>query len=216
MFEQLPADNFGVQVNDEKDARRLLWLANKIGEKKLRASAAKRNKYYPDAKLFVSVLLKRFQLKVPVHVFAPVRVKIFAVYVLRLRDDSAMKVGFTGDWPGRAYAYANPGPELSELFDMDRSVAIHFDSKVQAMRAEAQVKKRFAAHRVESPFLRGLIPFGCYGHTEWLSTSQYADVLDSIAAARWPAPARATSLAEAILHAERFDAATAADDEPLM
>ncbi|MGM9516980.1 GIY-YIG nuclease family protein [Roseateles sp. DB2] len=215
-FEELPEDHFGVLVQNEMDERRLLWLVNQIGEGKVRASAAKRNKHYPESKLFVSVLLKRFHLKVPVHVYAPVRVKIYAVYVLCLRDDSAMKVGFTSNWPSRAWDYVKPRSELDELFEIDKSVAIHFDSKDQAMRAEGLVKERFASYRVESPYHRRLIPYGCFGHTEWFNTSQYDDVLDLLAAERAPAASRVVSLREAIYRAGQFDDAALVSGQALM
>ena len=73
VFTVLPADNFDMFVENEMDERRLLWLVNQIGETKLRKSAAKRSHYYPEAKLFVSVILKRFNLKVPVNLYAEVK-----------------------------------------------------------------------------------------------------------------------------------------------
>jgi hypothetical protein len=105
IFTTLPEDNFGVHVENEIDERRLLWLVNQIGETKLRNSAAKRSKYYPDSKLFVSVILKRFQLKVPPSVYTEVKVPIYWVYILVLQDHSAIKVGMTGGWPNRAYTF---------------------------------------------------------------------------------------------------------------
>lgn len=68
-FTELPDDNFGVLVRNEMDKKSLLWLVNQIGETKLRKSAAKRSQYYPDSLLFVSVILKRFNLKVPPNIF---------------------------------------------------------------------------------------------------------------------------------------------------
>ena len=104
IFHSFPEDNFDVHVENEMDERRLLWLVNTIGEKKVRASARK-YKYYPESKLFVSILLKRFRLKVPAEVYSEVKVPIYRVYVLVLRDHSAIKLGMTGDWLNRAYAF---------------------------------------------------------------------------------------------------------------
>jgi hypothetical protein len=57
-FTALPPDHFGVHVADEMDEKRLLWLVNEIGEAKLRRSVEKYHERYPDARPFVSRLLK--------------------------------------------------------------------------------------------------------------------------------------------------------------
>ena len=80
-FTCLPDDNFGVYVENEKDERKLLWLVNQIGEEKLRKSASKRNKYYPDSLLYVSTILKRFHLTIPPGIYTEVRVPIYWVYL---------------------------------------------------------------------------------------------------------------------------------------
>ena len=105
IFTELPEDNFGVFVENDKDEKKLLWLANEIGEEKLRKSAQKRNKYYPDSLLFVSVILKRFQLKVPPSVYTETNVPVYWVYLLVLNDHSYIKIGMTNNILGRVYAY---------------------------------------------------------------------------------------------------------------
>lgn len=186
-FTSLPEDNFGVLVEDEKDARRLLWLVNQIGEAKLRKSAAKRGQY-PDSQLLVSVILQRFQLKVPTHVYAEVKVPIYCAYVLALSDGSAVKVGMTGDWPGRAYSFVktanyreNFDDALTALFDREKSMAFHVSSNSAARAIEKSIKKAFAARRVESPYNRGLINYGCGGHKEWFEHSAYAEIVEHLA-----------------------------------
>ncbi len=188
IFSNLPEDNFGVHVEDEMDVQRLLWLVNQIGETKLRKSAAKRNKYYPDRKLFVSVILKRFQLKVPPNVYAEVKVPIYWVYLLVLHDHSAIKVGMTGRWPNRAYDFVktanytkNFDEALVVLFDTEMSVAFCASSKSVAAEIEDETKKAFAHRRGPSPYERGLINYGCGGHTEWFDHSAYAEIIEHVA-----------------------------------
>ena len=187
-FNTLPEDNFGVHVENDMDARLLLWLVNQIGETKLRKSAAKRNKYYPDDKLFVSVILKRFQLKVPPSVYGETKVPIYWVYILVLRDHSAIKVGMTGGWPGRAYDFVktadytkNFDKALFALFDTELSVAVHAPSKSAAIKIEDETKKAFAHRKAPSPYERGLISYGCGGHTEWFDYLAYADIIEHVA-----------------------------------
>lgn len=201
MFEALPEDNFGVHVEDEMDARRLLWLANQIGETKLRASAAKRHEYHPDSPLFVSVILKRFNLKVPPTVYAEVKVPIYWVYVLVLRDQSAIKIGMTGSWPDRVYGFVktanytkNFDDELTTLFDADGSMAFPATSKSRAIQIERETQKAFAHTKAPSPYKRGLISYGCGGHTEWFDYSAYAGIIRHLATFGAGKPLR-TSLA---------------------
>lgn len=186
-FTALPEDNFGVHVENEKDARQLLWLVNEIGEAKLRKSAAKRNPYYPDSKLFVSKLLKRFGLKVPSSVYAEVSATIYWVYVLVLHDHSAIKVGKTGRWPSRAYDFvetANYRESFDEavvaLFDTEISRAFRAPSESVATEIESEIKKTFDHSRVPSPYERGLINYGCGGHTEWFDYGIYPAIIERL------------------------------------
>ncbi|HEX7642574.1 MAG TPA: hypothetical protein VF472_10260 [Burkholderiaceae bacterium] len=183
-FKSLPPDNFGVHVENEMDERRLLWLVNQIGEKKLRISAGKRNKYYPDSKLFVSVILKRFHLKVPVSVYAEVNVPIYRVYILVLCDHSAVKIGMTGTWPSRAYAFVktadyakNFDDDVRELFDENQSIAFDAGSEADARLLEKAAKQLYSKFQAPSPYHRGLIPYGCGGHKEWFDYSIYDDLV---------------------------------------
>lgn len=66
VIDQLPTDCYGFFVENDLDARRLLWLVNQIGEQKLRNGVAKYNEKYPDSKPYVSLMLKRYKLKSPV------------------------------------------------------------------------------------------------------------------------------------------------------
>jgi hypothetical protein len=177
----LPVDNYGVHVENERDALSLLWLVNTIGEEKLRKSASKRNKYYPEAKLFVSTLAKRFQLKIPRSVFAPQGVAVFFVYMLVLKDRSEIKVGMTGRWPLRALDFvktANYGLDFSEevldLFDGERSVAYLVSTEEAARRLENSVKESFATFRVAKPTIGGC------GHTEWFHYDAYDVIAEYI------------------------------------
>jgi hypothetical protein len=183
----LPADNFDVYIENEIDELKLLWLVNIIGEKKLRLSASKKNRNYPECKLFVSALLKRFNLKVPTHIYAAVKIPIYWVYVLVLKDSSALKIGVTGSWPDRAYAFVRTSDysgdfnqEINCLFNINESLAFKVDFKPKALQIEKTLKRLFAEYRVESPYRRGLIPFGCGGHTEWFSLSIYAHLVDAL------------------------------------
>jgi len=189
IFTTLPEDNFGVHVENEMDERRLLWLVNQIGEEKLRKSSARRGKY-PDSPLFVSVLLKRFGLKVPPSVYTEVRVPVYSVYVLALHDHSAIKVGMTGTWPHNAYRFVktanytkNFDEELAAMFDTEMSVAFSVPaiSRKAALKIEDETKKAFAHCRVPSPYERGIISFGCSGHTEWFDYSAYAAIIEHLA-----------------------------------
>ena len=188
LFTTLPEDNFGVHVENEMDAQRLLWLVNEIGETKLRKSAAKRNKYYPDRKLFVSIILKRFQLTVPPGVYAEIRASVYWVYVLVLRDHSAIKVGMTGSWPNRAFDFVKTADYAKSfdgaivgLFDTEMSMAFRASSKRDAAEMEDEIKNAFGHRNAPSPYNRGLIRYGCGGHTEWFDYSAYAEIIEHVA-----------------------------------
>jgi len=66
----LPDNTYGVLVENDKDARSLLWLVNEIGEDRLITSVEKYNKRYPDSRPFVSTVLKWYRLKIPVSVYS--------------------------------------------------------------------------------------------------------------------------------------------------
>jgi hypothetical protein len=137
---ELPDHNYGVIVENDMDARRLLWLVNKIGEKKLIASVGKYNKRFPGYKPFVSTLLKWYQLKVPVNIYAMVNIPIYRVYIMYHIDSSTIKIGFSGNWVSRVYNLTRYGS--FDMFDLKRSVAFNFyGNKRQAMKVERMAKK---------------------------------------------------------------------------
>jgi len=184
-FNHLPQDNFGVYVENEIDRRKLLWIANKIGETKLRSSAAKRNKYYPDSPLFVSTIIKRLRLKVPTEVYAPVNVLIYRIYILVLRDKTCLKIGMTGRWPDRSYDFVKTAEYLNnvslnalQLFDSDLSIAFNAKSESDARVIESSLKSRYLTFSVSSPYERGLIPWGSGGHTEWFQFNIYDELVN--------------------------------------
>jgi hypothetical protein len=70
LIRDLPDNTYGVLVENDKDARSLLWLVKEIGEDRLIASVEKYNKQYPNSRPFVSTVLKWYHLKVPVSVYS--------------------------------------------------------------------------------------------------------------------------------------------------
>jgi hypothetical protein len=159
----------------------------KLARKRLRESANKRDKYNPDRKLFVSALVKRFQLKVPPAIYAPVKVPIFRVYVLVLKDYTKLKIGFTGSWPDRAYAFVKTAAywndfkkELTSLFDTMQSLAFDAGSESEARLLEVSLKAKYAASKVASPYETGRIPYGSSGHDEWFDYGIYEDLIASL------------------------------------
>jgi|GEM_PF-4553570 len=175
----LPDDNFGLFVENDTDRRKLLWLLNAIGEKKLRASAEKRNKYYPDSPLFVSVILKRFNLKPPLSVYAPVSHKISRFYILALKDLNAIKIGITDRWPDRVYDFvksANYSLDFTHnvlsIFDSNLSIAFDFPSRKEALNFEKMIKTNYKyARAIPPPEIR-------YSkcRTEWFSSEIYNEL----------------------------------------
>lgn len=171
----LPSHNYGVIVENEMDARHLLWLVNEIGEKKLIASVEKYNKKYPDDQPFVSLLLKWYRLKVPVSVYAPVNIPIYQVYIMDHIETSKIKIGFTGNWLSRV---SNLSRNRSiDMFDLNRSVAIFYGNKALALEAERKAKKGFHSSKTSVP---ECIPYGAYGHKEWFNADVYDDMLEFI------------------------------------
>lgn len=132
----LPADHYGVHVENDMDARRLLYLVEKIGREKVTRSASKYSEKYPGSRVFVSDLLKRYGVKVPTRVYAPVNVPLYRVYMLLHSGSSIIKIGYSGDWIQRALAFKCE-------FDLDRSVGFAFHDKVLAIAAEKSVKRLF-------------------------------------------------------------------------
>jgi hypothetical protein len=178
-FNSLPADTYGVHVENDIDHLKLLWLLDKIGEKKLRASAAKYEKKYGGSRVFVSTLLKWYQLVVPPKVYAEQYIPMYCVYVLVLRQDPIIKLGFTGRWPNRAFGYVKHGSyegnmfnDTVSCFDIDRSCAFFTDTKKEALQLENSAKIAFEKFRVQPPF--GLKGYGVRESREWFSNEIYS------------------------------------------
>lgn len=178
-FDDLPDDNFNVIVANDMDRLRLLWLVNRIGEDKLGKSVAKDIARWPGKQPFVSTMLNRFNLKVPVEVYAPVRISVYWLYFLWLVDGSKVKIGITGRWPLRALSFVKLRRQVPEVFDVDRSIAFLVGgSKVEALRREGEIKSKFATCRVDSPWLDGVVPYGCGGHKEWFDGAIESNLLE--------------------------------------
>jgi hypothetical protein len=173
MIDQLPPDQFNVEVENDMDRARLLWLVNHVGEAKLRRSVAKYQVRWPKSRPFVSTLLKWYRLKVPVAVYAPVAIPVYWLYVLYKRDNSEIKVGVTGKWPVRVFAWVPLRKEVADIFDLDRSKAFLVGgSKKAALCKEKAIKTAFAGSR--SRCARGWND----GYTEWF----YSDCFDEVIA----------------------------------
>ena len=174
----LANDNYGVHVENDIDVRRLAWLVNTIGEEKLRCAVEKIRKKYPETKPFVSVLLKRFRLKVPTRVFAPVNVPIYRVYVLLLNDRSKLKVGFSGNWVRRAFDIIKPPFIAEEQFDLDMSFSILIGGQIsKARELEKRVLNFFRGkhgYQVVAP--NEILYFGAGGRFEWFNGFAFNEI----------------------------------------
>lgn len=179
----LPADQFGVLVENDMDEKRLIWLVNTIGEIRLRIAVKNASRKYPESKPFVSKLLKNLRLKVPVGVYAPVNVPIYRVYIFVLTDHSKIKIGISGDWIHRAYSFLLPKSELCDLFDLSKTVSFVVSSKTEALDIEKSTLRKLSPWSTESPYSdgSGLIPWGIGGNKEWLDGIAYADAIQFIA-----------------------------------
>ncbi|MCI3943180.1 Orf17 [Pseudomonas syringae] len=165
----LPADHYGVHVANDLDARQLRYLVDQVGAEKITGSASRYSKRYPGSRIFVSTLLKRYRVKIPKAVYGPVHIPIYKVYLLLHTPSAAFKVGCSGDWISRALSF-------NCEFDPDRSVAMAFPNKAAALGAERMALNLFSVAKSEPPHE---VPYGAYGHGEWLR----AEVFDAVAAA---------------------------------
>jgi hypothetical protein len=137
---------------------------------------------YPDDLLFVSTILKRLKLTIP---RPKTIINLHCVYVLCLRDHSAIKFGMTSAFLNRARSYVKTAnylldfdPKVKAFFDTDRSIAFAVGSKAEALAVEKSAKQKFADMRAPSPLERNLIRFGMSGHTEWLDFSAYDQLIE--------------------------------------
>ena len=165
----LPVNHYGVHVENDMDARRLLYLAEKIGTEKVIRSASKYTEKNPGKQIFVSELLKRYGVKVPAMVYAAVNVPLYRVYMLLHLASSSIKIGYSGDWIQRSLAF---GCE----FDLDRSISFSFHDKACAMAAERNLKRLFDWARTEPP----AVPYGVGGRKEWFDVAIYQEALTVI------------------------------------
>lgn len=198
---ELPAHHYGVHVENEMDARRLRYLVEKIGAAKVEGSAERYSEKYPGLRIFVSVLLKRYRVKVPARIFAPVNVPLYRVYVLVHESSQKLKIGISGDWTRRAFGFSHDAS--LDGFDLDRSVGIYFGSdKKTALAAETMAKDFFHNANTTPP---DCVPFGAYGHTEWFNAEIYADAVAEIAAFNTPCKRCSMTLREALASDLRGD-----------
>ncbi len=175
---ELPVHHYGVHVENEMDARRLLYLVEQIGAAKVEGSAARYSEKYPGSRIFVSALLKRYRVKVPARIFAPVNVPVYRVYVLVHAKSRKLKIGVSGDWTRRAFAFSRD--DSLDGFDLDRSVGIGFGGdKLTALAAETLAKNLFHEANREPP---SCVPYGAGGHGEWFEAAIYEDAVAAIAA----------------------------------
>jgi hypothetical protein len=165
----LPADHYGVHIENDMDARRLLYLAEKIGAEKVTRSASKYTEKYPGRRIFVSKLLTRYGVKVPTLVYAPVNVPLYRVYMLLHLASSSIKIGYSGDWIQRALAFECE-------FDLDRSISFFFHDKACAIAAESNLKRLFDWARTEPP----AVPYGAGGRKEWFDAAIYHEAITVI------------------------------------
>lgn len=191
----LPDDHYGVIVENDMDARRLLYLVEQIGVEKLIASVLKNGRKYPDSQPFVSTLLKRHRVKVPVSVYAPVNVPIYRVYILVHTASSKLKIGYSGNWLNRLQSFSHDYSFTG--FDLDRSVGFNFHGdKRAAMDAEAMAKRTFHDARTTAP---ECVPFGAYGHYEWFRAEIYNDAAALISGFGSPGGRDSMSVRKAII-----------------
>lgn len=170
LLSALPADFCDVHVEDEMDARRLLWLIEKIGAEKVRKSARK-YKFYPERRIFVSTLLKWHQLKVPVAVYAPVSEPIYRVYIVPSSRGAAFKIGYTGRIvTDRLRAFVSLDAPLEDAFDIEKGIYIRVADKLEALALERKLKACCAKFAIENAYLMGYAPFGANGHKEWFTS----------------------------------------------
>jgi len=167
-IESLPADSYGVHVQNDMDARRLLYLVEKIGEKKLRSTVKKVTDRYPGFKPFVSKLLSWYRIKVPVSVYAPVEVPVYRVYALILLDHSKIKIGYSKNWVNRASNFHISSFDPSALFDIDKSFSVLVGEKIADAK---ELEKKALNYFCQKPGYQTSAPanlmYSATGHNEW-------------------------------------------------
>ena len=191
---ELPAHHYGVHVGNEMDAHRLLYLVEQIGAAKVAGSAESYTQKYPGSRIFVSTLLRRYRVKVPAQVFAPVNVPVYRVYVLVHVASRKLKIGVSGDWLTRVLRFSHDYSLAG--FDLDRSIGISFHGdKETALAAERIAKDTFRGALTTRP---DCVPFGAYGHTEWFNAEIYTGAVAAISAVNSPSKRNWMTLREAL------------------
>ena len=168
LINALPEDLCDVHIENEMDARRLLWLIQKLGQDKIRKSAQK-YKYHPESKIFVSELVRRYRVKIPVAFYAPTYVKMYCVYIAPLIGHPIFKVGYSGRLVDRLNSFVKSRSAIGEFFDINRGVFAFVHSKSQAMKIEARIKTICKEYAIGNAYSLGYTPFGASGHKEWFS-----------------------------------------------
>ena len=184
-LQPLPLDSYGVHVANEMDHRRLLWLLNKIGEKKLRKSSDKYKSKNNGAAIYISTLLKWYQLKVPSIVYSEKYITNYCVYILVSAKCPVIKVGVTGRWPARAFSFAKQSyfqlykvDKLLQVFDIQQSFAIYTGSEKLARSIESAAKRKFKNFSVQPPLESQLRSYGVQTSKECFSNDIYTDLVD--------------------------------------
>jgi len=166
--DRVPADRHGVLIETEVDDLKMNWLIEHVGECAIEKVVNALALQYPGRKPYVSTLLKRLRLRVPVNAYRPANVPIYWIYFLALQDLSKVKIGMSGNWTQRACSFLPLRSSLEEVFDPDFSFALLVGpDKKEARRRETLAKLYFANHRVESPWCDGITVYGASGHKEW-------------------------------------------------
>ena len=190
----LPDDCYGVYIENDMDKIRLKYLVEQIGEKKLKSSIDKYHKKWPDSKPYVSTLLKWYRITVPVHLYAPINVPIYYVYLLVNHRHSAMKIGVSGNWVSRTHAFSDDFE--GDGFDTSQSIAVLFYSnKKLALKAERHIKNKYSDYRIQPP---ATVRFGAYGHKEWFSSEIFTSVLNILKNFETPVLRKSVTLKEAV------------------
>lgn len=160
--------HFGVFIENEMDEIRFAYLLKVLGPEKLWRAVAVYRRRWPDSKPFVSSLLKRYNIKVPAHLYAPKQPGRPSVYLLVCADWSVFKVGFSERWRQRVLAFSHT-PDL-DAFDPDLTGAVYFADSAAARQCERAIKDATRNSVVEPP---SFVPYGAYGHGEWRAIAAY-------------------------------------------
>lgn len=157
----------------------------KIGEQKLRKSPDKYKSKNNGAAVYISILLQWYQLKVPSIVYSEKYITDFCVYVLVSTKCPVIKVGVTGRWPARAFAFAKQSyfqlykvDELLQVFDIQQSFAIYTGPEKLARAIESAALRKFKRFCVQPPLESQLRSSGVQTSRERFSNEIYTDLVN--------------------------------------